>query len=312
MRQHFSLSWRLVRGCLALLAGHPDLLIFPIVSLVATTLVMASIYGASFAWVGFDLQAYSALSFSAKTVIAFAFYLVAYFIAFSANTALVACVLIILDGGEPSLRDGWRVARQHAVWILGYATLMATVGMLFRLIFRRTGWLGSLLSSSLQRSLIFTVVGLGWHLLVYFMAPILVAEKLGPLQAAKRSSELVRTTWGQDVVMNVNVWLIFAIPLFLVVIMGGPMVWWLLGAFDERQITITLWLYIMAFLLALLLKMALDGVFAAVVYRYAAQHDLSRFFTEDLLRHAFHSRPSWAVRMVRRLLGKKAPAPASP
>jgi hypothetical protein len=312
MRTQLRLSWRLVKGCLALLASHPDLLIFPIVSLVLTALVMASIYGATFAWVDFDLGAYNAIPFWPKTAITFVFYLIAYTIAFSANTALVACTMRILDGDTPTLGDGWRVAWQHAQTIMGYAALMATVGMIFRLLFRRTGWLGGLLRGPLQRTVFFTIAGLGWHLLIYFMAPILVMEGLGPLQAVKRSSALVRGTWGQDVVMNVNVWLIFAIPLFLVLVTGAPLAWWMIGAFDERQITLTLWLYIMAFLLAWLLKSALDGIFAAVVYRYSAKHDLSGYFEEELLRHAFLSRPSWSVRLARRVMRRKPPAPVQP
>lgn len=305
-----------MRGCLALLAGHPDLLIFPIISLVMTALVMASIYGGTLAWLDFDLGAYRALSFWTKTAIGFGFYLLAYYIAFSANTALVACTLRILDGDEPTLGDGWRAVRQHARTIVGYAVLLATIGMLFRILFRRAGWIGGYLSSSIQRTIFFTTVGLGWHLLIYFMAPILVMEGLGPMQAVKRSSELAHDTWGDDVVMNVNVWLIFAIPLFLVLVLGAPLVWWVIGTFDQRQLTFTLWLYSMAFLFAWLFKSALDGIFAAVVYRYSARHDLrgalSGHFEEELLSHAFQSHPSWSVRLVRRLMGRKPPAPVQP
>ena len=61
-------------------------------------------------------------------VFAFLFYLVQYFVIFFFNSALVGAAMIRLDGGDPTLRDGLRIAAGKALPILGYAAIAATVG----------------------------------------------------------------------------------------------------------------------------------------------------------------------------------------
>jgi hypothetical protein len=49
-----------------------------------------------------------------------------------------------------------------------------------------------------------------------------------------------------------------------------------------------------------LFKMALDGIFSAVAYRYATAHYTTTFFDEELLGRCFAARPSWFARTMRR------------
>ena len=78
----------------------------------------------------------------AMYVLGFLFYLVQYFVIFFFNSALVGAALIRLDGGDPTLRDGLRIASSKWVSILGYAAVAATVGLILRSLQERAGWLG--------------------------------------------------------------------------------------------------------------------------------------------------------------------------
>jgi hypothetical protein len=75
-------------------------------------------------------------------VILFLFYLSQYFVIFFFNSALVGAAMIRLDGGDPTVRDGLRIARSRIVQILGYAAIAATVGLILRVIEERAGFIG--------------------------------------------------------------------------------------------------------------------------------------------------------------------------
>src|SRR4029078_9168918 len=67
-------------------------------------------------------------------VFLFVFYLIQYFIIFSFTSALVGAAMIRLDGGDPTVRDGLRIASSRVVQILCYAAIAATGGLLLRIL----------------------------------------------------------------------------------------------------------------------------------------------------------------------------------
>ena len=52
--------------------------------------------------------------------------------------------MIRLDGGDPTVRDGFRLAFARLPAILGYAAISATVGMILRAIAERGGIVGAI------------------------------------------------------------------------------------------------------------------------------------------------------------------------
>ena len=127
-----AISWRLVRASARVLRANSDLIIFPIITAFFTLLVMATFAVSLLAIKGFDVQAVTDSSYTFKFFALFLFYIVEYTVIFFANTALVGAVMIMLDGGQPTIKDGLRIARARVGAIFGYAIIMATVGMIFR------------------------------------------------------------------------------------------------------------------------------------------------------------------------------------
>jgi hypothetical protein len=64
--------------------------------------------------------------------LAFVFYLVTYFIITFFNTAVVACASLRMEGGNPTIGYGLRVAADNLLPILAWAALSATVGMILK------------------------------------------------------------------------------------------------------------------------------------------------------------------------------------
>jgi hypothetical protein len=64
---------------------------------------------------------------------------------------------------------------------------------------------------------------LAWAVATYFVLPVLVVEGLGPVAAIKRSSALLRRTWGETAAGGAGLGalgLVAAVP-FMIIIAGG-------------------------------------------------------------------------------------------
>lgn len=77
--------------------------------------------------------------------------------------------------------------RSDTIPILVWVALTTTVGLALRALEERFGALGKLLGF---------VIGLGWAAASFFAISVIVAEGLGPIDAVKRSGEVIRQTWG--------------------------------------------------------------------------------------------------------------------
>jgi len=278
MFERLSNSWELVKASAAVLKADRELLLFPVVSAVLSVLVALTFAVPAFLS-GFFAGQDGELAVSAQGyLLAFLFYVVQYFVIFFCNTALVGAAMIRLRGGDPTVGDGFRIAASRTRDILGYAIISATVGMVLRAISERSGLLGRLVVGT---------VGLAWNLATYLVVPVLVVEDVGPIEAVRQSAGYLKKTWGEQIAGNVGMGLVFGL-ISLVPIALGALVF---GAAVELQSTALAILAVGGVAVALvaigLVSSALGGVYAAAVYRYAAEGETGTFFTPALVKNAF-------------------------
>jgi len=201
-------------------------------------------------------------------VVGFLYYLTIYSVVIFCNVAVVAGALIRLEGGEPTLGDGFAAAFDRLPAIIGYAAIAATVGMVLRSLSERTGLLGRLVLGGL---------GVAWSLATFLVAPVLVVEKVGPVQAIARSASLLRSTWGEQVAGNVGIGLLFGLASVAVAIVAGL----LFGlAMDASGIiaAVVIVVAVVAIAALALLGTTLQAVLTASVYRYAVTGDGGSMF----------------------------------
>jgi hypothetical protein len=105
-------------------------------------------------------------------------------------------------------------------------------------------------------------------------------------------------------VVNASVWVIFALPLIVMLLLGFPAIGWAITTGHEPTVVATVYVVVMLMLLTWLLKMTLDGIFSAVTYRYVSERQVDPHFDEEALRLAFRNRPNRLVNRVRRWLGR--------
>ncbi len=273
-------SWELVKASFAVLRADKELILFPLASTLATLAVMIA-FAVPLAVAGvFDRLADTGEPGVFGYAIGFLFYLTMYFVVIFANSALVGAALIRLQGGDPTLADGLRIARQHIWQILGYALISATVGMILRALRERGGLAGQVIA---------WLGNMAWSLATYLVVPVLVVEDIGPLEAIRRSTSLLKRTWGEQIVGNFSIGLVFGlIGVAALLAMGIPVL--LVAAATGSALIIALGVGVIILVLAAisLVGSTLNGIYVAAVYRYAAEGQISaHYFQPELIQGAF-------------------------
>lgn len=277
--QRLSTSWRLVKASAAVLRDDTELLVFPIVSGIAALIVAASFFVP--AWLtGFtqEVMARNTDRGIGGYLFLFAFYVVQYTVIFYFNSALVGAAMIRLDGGDPTVADGFRVANSHLAHILGYAAMAATVGVVLRAIADRGGRAGQVISG---------FGGLAWTIASALVVPVLVAEGLGPVDAVKRSASLLKRTWGEQLAGGLGMGFVFGLAYLATILVGGVAIALSAATGSLALLVGVVAICAIAFVLIGLVQGALQGIYTAAVYRYAEGQRVGGYFPQDLVAGAF-------------------------
>ena len=280
MFETFSRSWELVKASWRVLRSDKELLVFPIVSSLGVFLVTL-VFALPLAGTGFFADSRNpgeGISL-AGAIVGFLFYVVAYSVIFFCNTALVSAALIRLDGGDPTLNDGFRSASERAGAILGYAVIAATVGTILNAISSRAGFIGQIVIS---------IIGFAWNIATFLVVPILIVEKLGPIDAIKRSGQLLRQTWGEQLAGNFSIGTVFGlIAAAVIFLVGVPLIMIGASSGSPALIIAAIVLIVAVALVVGVLSSTLQGIFTAALYRYATEGSTGGFFDESLVKGAF-------------------------
>ena len=279
MFERLSNSWDLVKASAAVLRADKELLLFPVISailsiLVVVTFAVPAILSGIFAAGLADASGIPVLGYAGVLL----FYVAQYFVIVFCNTALVGAALIRLRGGDPTVADGFRIAASRVGPILGYALIAATVGMVLRAISERSGFLGRLVVS---------LVGLAWGLATFLVVPVLVVEGVGPVEAVRRSASYLRKTWGEQIAGNLGMGLAFGLISLGTLAAGVVLILAAAATESAALIIFVAACLLLAFVAIALVSSALSGVYAAAVYRYAAEGQTGGFFTPAMVRDAF-------------------------
>lgn len=277
MFEKLSRSWILVKASAAVLRDDKKLLVYPALSALCTVIVAASFFVPA-AFAGVFTRHLGGHLTPGRLVLLFAFYLVQYFVILFFNSALVAAALIRLRGGEPTLADGFDAAKARLPAILGYAAISATAGMVLRSLQERAGFLGRW---------VIGLIGLAWSLATFLVVPILVNSDVGPVDAVKRSVELLKRTWGENLIGNAGIGVVFGLLSFAVILLGVLLVIPAIGSHSAAAIGIVIALIVLAVILLALIQTALQGIYAAAIYRYAEEGAASPGFDRALIANAF-------------------------
>lgn len=269
-------SWSLVKASWGVLRQDRELLLFPIASGVVTLIALAVVFMIWLGSGGSDRAGDESFGVIDLVLLYLAYFVISTVVVFF-NSALVAAANIRLQGGEPTLADGFRIAVSHLPSILGWAAIAATVGILLQLLRERGGALGAIVS---------LIGNMAWSLITFLVVPVLVIEGVGPIDAIKRSGSLLRKTWGEQIVGSFSIGLVMGLVI-LALVLGGGAITFLAFSISAGLGVLLAIVVVIAVVIVGLIASALSGIFNVALYRYAVGEPSDRFFAQETLAGAF-------------------------
>ena len=253
-------SWKLMKTSFGVIKKDKEILIFPILSMIVSALIVISFFTSFFFLGGPEM-----ISQPWVWVVIFVIYLLLYFVVIFFNTAVIGCAHIRLNGGDPTVHDGFQIATQHIGKIFQWAVISATVGVILKAVRQRHGLIGKILAG---------VVGFAWTYVTFFIIPVLIYEEKGVLSSIKRSADIFKRTWGETFIGSFGFGIIFGllgllglIPIFLGVVMTN--IYAIVIGFFTAFIY---WIILGA------VASATNGVYVAALYQFATKRELPSEF----------------------------------
>lgn len=267
-------SWSLVKSSAQVLRQDKELLLLPVLSFLATLVVLASFALPM-------LKVYGSFSPESRGLVfwvfGFLFYLTQYFVIFFFNTALVSAALERLEGGDPTLKSALSSAWSLVVPLLGYAAIAATVGVILQAIQERAGFLGKVVGG---------LLGMGWTVATFLVVPVLVSRQMGPVEAVQESMRLLKKTWGQNIAAHVGFGIVFGLASMAIMLVTVLLAMMVVGASKAAAVTIAL--TGLAVIMGLgVYQAALKGVYQAALYQFSHSGSVPEGFDEDQIAAAF-------------------------
>jgi hypothetical protein len=267
----FGCSWQLMKASLGVLRKDKEIMIFPILSFIACAVILVSFF-VGFFFLGLPSIESSLLLWVAITIV---IYFVLFFIMIFFNTAIIACANIRLNGGDPTVSDGLRIASQNIGRILVWTLISATIGIILQALRERTGWIGKIVAG---------ILGLAWAYVTFFIIPVLIFEKKGVASSIRRSASLFRQTWGETIIGTFGFGIIFVLLALLGII---PI---LLGLMIGTAIAVAAGFIIAFFYWAIVgvVASATNGIYVAALYQFATKKQLPSEYDASLIPPPLH------------------------
>jgi hypothetical protein len=267
--QLFKLSFSVIRK-------DKTLLLFPIISFAYIVLI-----GISFMWPLIP----DVLNFSIDSewwVLFFAlglpFYFIAFVVATFFNVALIGCAIKSIEGTDTTVSYGIRFANSRFRYIAKWALFACTVGLVIKSL-TRIPYIGGIVAKA---------VGAVWGIGSYFALPALAMEELDPIQALKRSTKIIKSTWAETLTGNLGVWWYFGIGacVFYFLMLGILFILIMLHPDFAIAIICVAVLFVVSLIFTILLGVlasTTEIVLLAALYRYAITGEIVPGFPEEIL-----------------------------
>ncbi len=130
------------------------------------------------------------------------------------------------------------------------------------------------------------LVGVAWSVATYFIVPVLVAERVGPFAALKRSGQVLRKTWGEALVSNFGIGLMLFLAALVAIISAA------LGIMVGNSVAVGVGIAVTVISFGLIMagSAALNAILVTALYEYASTGVAPAGVDESTLRGAFGAR----------------------
>jgi hypothetical protein len=270
LSDRISNGWKLAMSSFKILKANQQLIIFPILSAISLVLVIGSFFTFLLADSDWDIDNMGNMSQVGYYAVVFLFYVVNYFIVVFFNMALIHCTRLYLNGEEVTIKAGLQFSVSRIGAIFSWAMVAATVGLILKAIQDNASILGKIITG---------IIGLVWSIATFFVVPIIAYENVGPIDAVKRSSQMMKEKWGESISAGFSFGLIHFIGVLIICV---PL--FLLGNLLHPVVGIAA--AVAAFFVIMAIMDAAKTIFVSAVY-HNIKGDVSEHFDQQLIDNLF-------------------------
>jgi hypothetical protein len=275
-------SYLLTIEGLELLRNDKQVLLFPIFSAIASTVLMV-IFCILYLVLGGEFQMNGTEDTSQNLgsvwygVLLLAYLLLVFITAFF-EAGLTIVVDARINGKSMTFKEGIHATKPHAEKIFLWSLLSATIGVILSFISERAQWLGKLVAVFLSAT---------WGIVTFFIVPALVLEEGDISGAIKSSAATFKKTWGETLIINFSTGLFLTLVAFVgiiafvsIAVLGATFLPTLLAA----PFFLFLFIPFVIFLVGIcVFSSAINSVLRVVLYEYAKTGHMSDAFAPELI-----------------------------
>jgi Family of unknown function (DUF6159) len=284
----FARSWTITKLSFEVINKDRELLGFALLSFIFSTLFTVAMIFPSVLptlrqneFSSNSLQAY-------EYVIVFLTYFGLAFIATFFNVCVVYTTKVRLEGGNATFGESIKFAISRIGLITKWSLLSATVGLLLRILHNLASRLGK--GGQLIANIMISLMGMAWSIVTIFVVPVMVYEGLGPIDALKKSSRVIKETWGESLIRSIGLGLIQFASFAIIILACAGLTYLLVGALSEIGLLIGVGVGLLLLMLAGLVFAVATSIFNTVLYVYANQKTIPPGFNEEVVKGAFRQK----------------------
>lgn len=217
-----------------------------------------------------------------------AFYILNYMLSTFSSASLIGAIFLRVGGEEVTVADGYRLAVQRLPFLIGYAGLSATIGVVARAVNQFSRGKNTV-AQGVINALLGSTIATAWNIISYLVIPVLLVENQGLFASMRRSAELFREAFNANANQRSSLGIVLVISAFL-----GALPGYLLAALGAASANSFLMIvgYILLFLAVgfiTLMGGAINGILQASLYLYAVEGSTGLLLTVDEVKEAFRN-----------------------
>ncbi len=263
-----------------------ELISLEIISTLLTLLLLAVFLTAMFTLGGVNIAAFNSSTELSLTPLGVGMGIAYYFamnLVFTFVSALfVHVVYTRLQGEDATISGSWRVVKKRA----GPLALFSLVNSVVRYVIEFAQQ-----KLPLGGKIIAFLGGIAWTVATIFAIPVIVTseEKMSPAQTIKKSSGLIRKTWGEGVISQFGIAAVSTLVTLLYIILFGAIGFAAFTITPVASVAVAV-VGVIGLVIVLLITSILSAIAQAALFYYASTGEEPVAFNKELLQSAMTPR----------------------
>ncbi len=285
--QALTRSWNLTKVSFRVIGQDKELLLFPLIAMVLSVgYLLALLYPT----IWLEMSRDGSMQWDvADYIVTFIAYLGLSFIGTFSNMCIVYTAKTRFAGGNATFGESVSFSLGRIHQVLAWATVSATVGLVFRMIddaAERAGGVGQIVVGILRG-----ILGMVWSAITMFVIPSMVYRGTGPIDAIKDSVRVLKKTWGESIVRSLGFGLVQFLFIFVGMLAFGSAIAGVvsMGAGSPAILAVVV-LGVMYILGVVFVFMLAHMIFNTALYAYASEGAMAPGYDDEMLRTAFRTK----------------------